>query len=90
MGSSESLPSGFEIQFRSLNFQAMRNGYLMCITNRGRLGQAPFLARLLLMSLRPRRLSGTSVSMAFRPALVPIVNGATTTHARHGTARRAH
>jgi hypothetical protein len=33
MGSSDPLPAGFEIRFGSLNFQAMGNGYLMCITN---------------------------------------------------------
>jgi hypothetical protein len=37
MGSSDPLPAGFEIQFGSLNFQAMGNGYLMCITNRDEL-----------------------------------------------------
>jgi hypothetical protein len=34
MGSSDPLPAGFEIQFGSLNFQAMGNEYLMRITNR--------------------------------------------------------
>jgi hypothetical protein len=34
MGSSDPLPAGFEIRFRSLNFQATGNGYLMRITNR--------------------------------------------------------
>jgi hypothetical protein len=34
MGSSDPLPAGFEIRFRSLNFQATRNGCLMRITNR--------------------------------------------------------
>jgi hypothetical protein len=33
MGSSDPLPTGFEIRFGSLNFQATRNGYLMRITN---------------------------------------------------------
>jgi hypothetical protein len=33
MGSSDPLPAGFEIRFGSLNFQATRNDYLMCITN---------------------------------------------------------
>jgi hypothetical protein len=37
MGSSDPLPAGFEIRFGSLNFQATRNGYLMCITNRAEL-----------------------------------------------------
>jgi hypothetical protein len=37
MGSSDPFPAGFEIQFRSLNFQAMGNGYLMRITNRAEL-----------------------------------------------------
>jgi hypothetical protein len=33
MGSSDPFPSGFEIWFGSLNFQATGNGYLMRITN---------------------------------------------------------
>jgi hypothetical protein len=33
MGSSDPLPAGFEIRFRSLNFQATGNDYLMRITN---------------------------------------------------------
>jgi hypothetical protein len=33
MGTSDPLPSGFEIRFGSLNFQATGNGYLMRITN---------------------------------------------------------
>jgi hypothetical protein len=37
MGSSDPLPSGFEIRFRSLNFQTTENGYLMRITNRAEL-----------------------------------------------------
>jgi hypothetical protein len=37
MGSSDPLPAGFEIWFRSLNFQATGNGYLMRITNRDEL-----------------------------------------------------
>jgi hypothetical protein len=37
MGSSDSLPVGFEIRFGSLNFQATGNGYLMRITNRDEL-----------------------------------------------------
>jgi hypothetical protein len=37
MGSSDPLPAGFEIRFGSLNFQAMGNGYLMCITTRDKL-----------------------------------------------------
>jgi hypothetical protein len=34
MGSLDPLPTGFEIWFGSLNFQATRNGYLMRLTNR--------------------------------------------------------
>jgi hypothetical protein len=34
MGSSDPLPAGFEIRFRSLNFQATGNNYLMRLTNR--------------------------------------------------------
>jgi hypothetical protein len=37
MGSSDPLPSGFEIRFGSLNFQATGNGYIMRITNRDEL-----------------------------------------------------
>jgi hypothetical protein len=37
MGSSDPLPTGFEIRFESLNFQATGNGYLMRITNRDEL-----------------------------------------------------
>jgi hypothetical protein len=37
MGSSDPLPAGFEIRFRSLNFQAMVNGYLMRIANHAEL-----------------------------------------------------
>jgi hypothetical protein len=33
MGSSDAFPAGFEIRFGSLNFQAMGNNYLMCLTN---------------------------------------------------------
>jgi hypothetical protein len=34
MGSPDPLPTGFEIRFGSLNFQATGNGYLMRLTNR--------------------------------------------------------
>jgi hypothetical protein len=37
MDSSDPLPSGFEIWFGSLNFQATGNDYLMRITNRAEL-----------------------------------------------------
>jgi hypothetical protein len=37
MDSSDPLPAGFEIRFRSLNFQATGNGYLMSLTNRDEL-----------------------------------------------------
>jgi hypothetical protein len=37
MGSSDSLPGGFEIRIGSLNFQATGNGYLLHITNRDEL-----------------------------------------------------
>jgi hypothetical protein len=37
MGSSDSLPTGFEIRFGSLNFQVTGNGYLMHIINRDEL-----------------------------------------------------
>jgi hypothetical protein len=50
MGSSDPLPTGFEIRFGSLNFQATGNGYLMRLTNREELrarrqdGSAPVAA----------------------------------------------
>jgi hypothetical protein len=50
MGSSDPLPSGFEIRFGGLNFQATGNGYLMRLTNREELrmrrqaGSAPVAA----------------------------------------------
>jgi hypothetical protein len=34
MGGSDPLPTGFEIQFGGLNFQATGNDYLMRLTNR--------------------------------------------------------
>jgi hypothetical protein len=37
MGSSDPFPTGFEIRFGSLNFQATRNSYLMRLTNRDEL-----------------------------------------------------
>jgi hypothetical protein len=37
IGSSDPLPAGFEIRFKSLNFQATGNDCLMCITNRDEL-----------------------------------------------------
>jgi hypothetical protein len=37
MDSSDPLPAGFEIWFRSLKFQATGNGYLMSLTNRDEL-----------------------------------------------------
>jgi hypothetical protein len=61
MGSSDPLPAGFEIRFRSLNFQATGNDYLMCITNRVELhpwrSTRPdrFPPRLLLTLQRPSR-----------------------------------
>jgi hypothetical protein len=50
MGSSDPLPTGFEIRFGSLNFQATGNNYLMRLTNREELrarclaGSAPVAA----------------------------------------------
>jgi hypothetical protein len=40
-GSSDPLPTGFEIRFVGLIFQATRNGYLMRLTNREELRAAP-------------------------------------------------
>jgi hypothetical protein len=37
MGSSDPLPTGFEIRFGSPNFQATGNGYLVRITNHNEL-----------------------------------------------------
>jgi hypothetical protein len=50
MGSSDTLPAGFEIRFGGLNFQATGSDYLMRLTNREELrtwrqaGSAPVLA----------------------------------------------
>jgi hypothetical protein len=50
MGSSDPLPTGFEIRFGGLNFQSTGNGYLMRLTNREELrarrqaGSAPVAA----------------------------------------------
>jgi hypothetical protein len=61
MGSSDPLPTGFEIRFGSLNFQATGNGYLMRITNvprstrGGQLGQDRFSSRPLPTPRRPPR-----------------------------------
>jgi hypothetical protein len=41
MGSSDTLPAGFEIRFGGLNFQATGNDYLMRLTNREELRAAP-------------------------------------------------
>jgi hypothetical protein len=57
MGSSDSLPVGFEIRFESLNFQATGNGYLMRLTNRE--------------ELRARRQAGLVPVAAARVAATP-------------------
>jgi hypothetical protein len=57
MGSSDPLPPGFEIRFRSLNFQATGNDYLMRLTNRE--------------ELRARRQAGSVPVAAARVAATP-------------------
>jgi hypothetical protein len=57
MGSSDPLPSGFEIRFVGLNFQATGNGYLMRLTNRE--------------ELRARRQAGSAPVAAARVATAP-------------------
>jgi hypothetical protein len=57
MGSSDPLPSGFEIRFGGLNFQATGNGYLMRLTNRE--------------ELRARRQAGSTPVAAARVATTP-------------------
>jgi hypothetical protein len=57
MGSSDPLPTGFEIRFGSLNFQATGNGYLMRLTNRE--------------ELRARRQAGSVPVAAARVAATP-------------------
>jgi hypothetical protein len=54
MGSSDPLPTGFEIRFGGLNFQATGNGYLMRLTNRE--------------ELRARRQAGSASVPAARTA----------------------
>jgi hypothetical protein len=57
MGSSDPLPTGFEIRFGGLNFQATGNGYLMRLTNRE--------------ELRARRQAGSAPVAAARVAATP-------------------
>jgi hypothetical protein len=57
MGSSDPLPSGFEIRFGGLNFQATGNGYLMRLTNHE--------------ELRARRQAGSAPVAATRVAVTP-------------------
>jgi hypothetical protein len=58
MGSSDPLPTGFEIRFGGLNFQATENGYLMRLTNRE--------------ELRARRQAGPAPVAATRVVTTPI------------------
>jgi hypothetical protein len=59
MGSSNPLPTGFEIRFRGLNFQATGNGYLMHLTNceelraRRQAGSAPVAAARVAVTQTP-------------------------------------
>jgi hypothetical protein len=57
MGSSDTLPAGFEIRFGGLNFQATGNGYLMRLTNRE--------------ELRARRQAGSASVATTRVAATP-------------------
>jgi hypothetical protein len=57
MGSSDPLPSGFEIRFGGLNIQATGNDYLMHLTNR--------------KELRARRQAGSTPVTVARVAATP-------------------
>jgi hypothetical protein len=57
MGSSDPLPTGFEIRFGGLNFQATGDGYLMRLTNRE--------------ELRARRQAGSAPVTAARVVTTP-------------------
>jgi hypothetical protein len=68
MGSSDPLPAGLEIRFRSLNFQTTGNGYLMRVTNRAELhswrpagpGLNPAAPSVVALTLVPTGIAGPS------------------------------
>jgi hypothetical protein len=68
MGSLDPLPARFEIRFRSLNFQATGNDYLMSITNRDELhpwrstGPGPIPATPTTDALAPDQAAAASAS----------------------------
>jgi hypothetical protein len=64
IGCSDPLPTGFEIRFGGLNFQATGNGYLMRLTNRE--------------ELRARRQAGSAPVAAARVATIPTPAGTDT------------
>jgi hypothetical protein len=72
MGSSDPLPTGFEIRFGGLNFQATGNSYLMRLTN--------------CEELRARRQAGSAPAAAARVATTP--TPASTDAAGPSTSRR--
>jgi hypothetical protein len=78
MGSSDPLPTRFEIRFGGLNFQATGNGYLMRLTNRE--------------ELRARRQAGSSPVATARAATTPATGavGTPACSARRLAMRRAH
>jgi hypothetical protein len=90
MGSSDPLPVGFEIQFGSLNFQAMGNGYLMRLTNRDELrarrqaGSVPVPAAPIATTPTPAstNAAGPSAPPTLQPALATGADGAPTCRAR--------
>jgi hypothetical protein len=75
MGSSEPLPTRFEILFGSLNFQATGNGYLMHITNRDELH--PW------RSTGPGPMPATPATNTPAPAQVAATGTSTPQHHRH-------
>jgi hypothetical protein len=93
MGSLDPLPAGFEIRFRSLNFQATGNEYLMRITNCAEFHLWRF-SPLLLPTRPSARVGGccgpfgTPTPTALRPALPLGANGTTSGCARHLTTQR--
>jgi hypothetical protein len=93
MGSSDPLPAGFEIQFRSMNFQATGNSYLMH-TNRDELhpwrsiGPGPIPATPATNAPAPAQ-ADTSALTVLWPVLVPGANGMTTGRVHCDTKRRA-
>jgi hypothetical protein len=79
MGSSDPLPSRFEIRFGSLNFQATGNDYLMRITNCAELHQW--------RSTRPGPVPATPASDASAPAQADVAGPSAPRHRRRSGQR---